>query len=253
VGFSRKARSAALAASVAGSCIWLAGCMGAPTYGTDKPSDVQLLDDVSNIVPIGSLQDKKPPIKYAPRAPLVKPASTDVLPPPQNDIANANNPNWPESPEERRRNVRLAADLNKSSGSYDPHVAPDTGKPTAVRRTAGDPVPYDQSADEGNPSGWKPRAGSGQPSEVVVRTKGDPIVMGDFKSSKEQSAEFKRRMAENMQGSATERKYLSEPPLTYREPAASAPVGELGKPEWKKERDAKKAAQIKRKNDWWPF
>ena len=252
MGFSRKARSATLAASVAGSCIWLAGCMGAPTYGTDKPADLQLFDDVSNIVPIGSMQEKKAPISYKPRPPLVKPASTDSLPPPQNDIANANNPSWPESPEQRRQKVRLAADLNQSNGSYDPHVAPDTEKPDQVRRTKGDPIPYDQSAEPGNPSGWKPRLGSDQPTQVIVRTKGDPIVMGDFKSSKDQSADFKRRMAENMQGSSTERKYLSEPPLTYRQPAATAPVGQLGEPEWKKERDAKKAAKIK-KNSWWPF
>jgi len=252
VGFSHKARSAALAASVAGCSVWLAGCMGAPTYGTDKPSDLQLFDDVTNIVPIGSMQDKKPPIKYRPRAPLVKPASTDVLPPPQNDIANANNPNWPVSPEDRRRNMRLAADLNQSNGSYDPHVTADTSKPDQVRRSRGEAVPYDQSADEGNSSGWKPHMGRDQPTQVIVRTRGQPVVMGDFKSSKDQSAEFKRRMAENMQGSATERKYLSEPPLTYRQPAATAPVGQLGTPEWKKERDAKKAAQIK-KNSWWPF
>lgn len=252
MGFSRNARSAVLAASVAGACLWLAGCMGAPTYGTDKPADVQLLDDVSTIVPIGSLQDKKPPIKYKPRPPLVKPASTDVLPPPQKDIVDADNAEWPESPEQRRANVKLAADLNQSNGGYDPHVAPDTSRPAQVRRTSGDPIPYDQTAEEGNPSGWKPHAGSSQPTEVVVRTKGDPIVMGDFKSPKDQSADFKRRMAENMQGSPTERKYLSEPPLTYRQPAASAPVGQLGEPEWKKERDAKNAAKIK-KNSWWPF
>lgn len=48
---------------------------------------------------------------------------------------------------------------------------------------------------------------------------------------------------QNNQGSPTERRYLSEPPLAYRQPAATAPANELGKDEWKKERDRKKAAK----------
>ena len=64
-------------------------------------------------------------------------------------------------------------------------------------------------------------------------------------------AELERRLRENKQGSATTRKYLSEPPLTYREASASAPQDELGEDEYKKERARKKAA--KQGSSWWPF
>src|SRR5690606_17530517 len=67
----------------------------------------------------------------------------------------------------------------------------------------------------------------------------------------EQRAEFQRRKREVTQGSATTRKYLSEPPLDYREPAESAPAGELGEPEWRKERDAKRAAREASGNKRW--
>jgi hypothetical protein len=39
---------------------------------------------------------------------------------------------------------------------------------------------------------------------------------------------FKARLQESKQGSPTTRKYLSEPPVAYRQPSASAPVGDPG-------------------------
>ena len=55
-------------------------------------------------------------------------------------------------------------------------------------------------------------------------------------------------MAETKQGSATSRKYLSEPPLAYRQPAATAPTDDIGEDEFKTERRAKSAAR--KKGDW---
>jgi hypothetical protein len=64
-------------------------------------------------------------------------------------------------------------------------------------------------------------------------------------------------MAVNKQGNATERNYLSEPPLSYRQPAPTAPTDELGKDEWRKDKDRKKAALGKKSgfqlSDLWPF
>ena len=54
---------------------------------------------------------------------------------------------------------------------------------------------------------------------------------------------YKARLAETKQGSETSRKYLSEPPLVYRAPAATAPSGDIGEDEYKKERRAKAAAR----------
>ncbi|SUU90629.1 hypothetical protein EDC40_10195 [Aminobacter aminovorans] len=63
--------------------------------------------------------------------------------------------------------------------------------------------------------------------------------------------EIERRLRENKQGSTTSRKYLSEPPLAYRQAAASAAQDELGEDEIKKERRKKKLA--KKSTSWWPF
>ena len=41
----------------------------------------------------------------------------------------------------------------------------------------------------------------------------------------------------------TSRRFLSEPPLDYRVPAADAPVGDTGEDEWKKERRLKAASR----------
>jgi hypothetical protein len=57
-----------------------------------------------------------------------------------------------------------------------------------------------------------------------------------------QRVELQRRIRENNQGEASNRRYLSEPPLTYRQPSANAPAGEVGEDEWKKERAAKRAS-----------
>ncbi|WP_378943321.1 hypothetical protein [Mesorhizobium sp. ANAO-SY3R2] len=67
----------------------------------------------------------------------------------------------------------------------------------------------------------------------------------------QRKAEMERRLRENKQGSATTRKYLSEPPLAYREAAPTASQDELGEDEAKKERRRKKLA--KKGSSWWPF
>ena len=60
-----------------------------------------------------------------------------------------------------------------------------------------------------------------------------------------QGEAFRKKLAEERQGSPTKRKYLSEPPLDYRQAAATAPVGDLGEDELKKERRLKAEARKK--------
>jgi hypothetical protein len=69
-----------------------------------------------------------------------------------------------------------------------------------------------------------------------------------------QQAEFRRRMAIQNAADPASRRYLSEPPVEYRQASATAPQGELGEDEWKKERDAKRAARAEPgKRTWWPW
>lgn len=169
----------------------LSGCMGSPTYGTDKTATEQLLSDVTGIVSTDALmggRSREAEIAYKPRPELVKPASLEVLPEPQREIASAENPAWPESPEQRRRRLRDEATENQENSSYR-----------------------------------------------------SPILMGGLTTSpanltEEQRAEVQRRKRERNQGDATNRKYLSEPPIEYRVPNETAAVGDLGEEEWKKER-----------------
>jgi hypothetical protein len=203
--------------------------MGAPTYGTGTPADKQLLNDVSGMIMLGPKDDDKPRADHRPRPELVRPGKSEVavLPPPQEDVATSSNPQWPESPEARRKRLRMEATANQGDPMYDPEV----GGPTSTT-----------------------------PQAPRLRTRGTDVALegGGPDALTDRSAEFRRRMAINKQGSATTRRYLSEPPLTYREPAAGAPTDELGEDEWKKAKDRKKAALKGKKtgfqmSDLWPF
>lgn len=172
------------------TAIALSGCMG-PTYGTGKPSTVQLLEDVTGAVAM--TPTRRDPIAYTPRPELVRPASLDVLPAPQTAVQEANAA-WPESPEQRLARIRDEATENQDNPFYRSPIAQSTVGGPADKATALEPT------------------------------------------SDEASEEFRRRLAESRQGSATQRRFLSEPPVNYRQPAETAPVGELGEEEWRKQR-----------------
>jgi hypothetical protein len=237
-------RPAALAAAVAGSCVLLAGCVGSPTYGTGTPADVQLFNDVSNIASVNS---KSRTVDTRPRPELVKPASTAVLPPPQQDIASASNPQWPESPEARRKRLLQQAELQGTVPDELKGSVPASSGPGWHKRR-GPGLDEEELALKQQRSAMQSDAPDDEGGETskVPRTRRGHFDTGFDSASADDaanSAAFKRRLMQNNQGSPTERKYLSEPPLAYRQPAATAPANELGKDEWKKERDRKKAAK----------
>lgn len=191
------------------------GCVSSPTYGTGVSANEQLVTDVTSMVSLRPT--RKEAIDYKPRAELVKPAPGQGadLPPPQEQVASATNPEWPESPEQRRKRLREDADANAENPSWRSSVINDvSGGGARARSNAGG-----QHAQE---SGIQP--------------------VGQAKAQRE---EVRKKLAESRQGSATQRRYLSEPPLEYRQPAATAAADELGEDEKKKERRAKKAAQVK--------
>lgn len=94
----------------------LAGCMSAPTYGTGTRSDVQLLEDVSNIFALGPQDVER--IEYQPRPDLVQPRTTDALPAPQASVIQQAGGAWPESPEQRRARLRAEATANQDNPLY---------------------------------------------------------------------------------------------------------------------------------------
>jgi hypothetical protein len=109
------------AAGVLAAALTLSGCVGAPTYGTDKTATEQLVDDIGSTVSIGTSRDeKKQGLKYNPRPTLVVAKDqAGALPAPQASLANReNNPNWVESPEETRKRLRQEADENSDNPNY---------------------------------------------------------------------------------------------------------------------------------------
>lgn len=196
----RAARLVAASGVLSVSAALLSGCLGAPTYGTGKAADQQLLEDVTGVLSIGPKNKER--IEYKPRAGLVMPASTEVLPPPQQEVAASGNPAWPESPEQRLARIRAEATENQDNPLYRSSVVRDIG---------------------------------------VNARKDDGTI--DPAMTKAQREEVMKRRAEATQLNPTSRRYLSEPPVDYRRPADSAPVGELGVDEVKKQREAKRAAQ----------
>jgi len=88
-GTNRTARLAAGMGLVMAAGL-VSGCIGSPTYGTDKTANAQLVSDLGGIFSFSP--KKRQRIDYQPRPDLVKPAKgQEALPAPQESIA-ANNP-----------------------------------------------------------------------------------------------------------------------------------------------------------------
>jgi hypothetical protein len=100
----------------------LSGCVGGPTYGTDKTAMEQLADDVGTAVSIAPREAANKGTKYNPRPSLVLPpggTQTAALVAPQASVASReNNPQWAESPEEARERLVAEADANVGNPNY---------------------------------------------------------------------------------------------------------------------------------------
>jgi hypothetical protein len=221
-GDRRSGIAAAAGLAIAGAA--LSGCMSSPTYGTDKTASEQLVGDVSSILSLAPKE--RPAIDYKPRPELVKPVkgSAEVLPAPQESVASAGNPQWPESPEQKRARLRAEADEHRDDPGWQPNIDPDLARATAAPAEK-NPVMNTRHLETGV----------------------EPVGTG---KSASQSAAFRKQLAENRQGSPDTRRYLSEPPLDYRQASAAAPTGELGEDELRKERRLKAEARKKSDRSW---
>ncbi|HEY4192070.1 MAG TPA: hypothetical protein VGM46_05455 [Mesorhizobium sp.] len=214
------------------SALALSGCMSSPTYGTDKTSSEQLADDLSSAFSFAP--QKKEHIDYKPRPALVKPAAgqKEALPVPQDSITQTASNEWPESPEQRRARLRADATAHQDDPNYQAQIVDDD--PNAV--PTADNYKVAQLGHDRAPA-WTPEdSGEGTAAR---------------------RAEISKRLQEQKQGDPTTRKYLSEPPVDYRVAASTAPQGDIGEDEYKKERRLKKEAAAKggKKGmfDWLPW
>jgi len=109
-------------ASILVATVTLSGCMGSPTYGTDKTAMEQLGDDLTSAIDIGGERNREnAKIRYNPRPSLVVASHQQGgdLPQPQQSLADRkNNPNWVESPEDTRERLRQEATDNQDNPRY---------------------------------------------------------------------------------------------------------------------------------------
>jgi len=210
-----------------GVCVVLSGCNAGPTYGTGKTAGQQLMDDVSSLASLrpagGSMTGN---VETRPRPELVPPAADmrDILPPPQETVARGESAQWPESPEERRQRLRDEATANQDNPNYVSPIEPAKARYSRQRPTD------------------------------TTRSGNERIAVVPRAEARKQREAYQKLRQENSGGTATSRKYLSEPPLVYRQPAETAPVDETGIDEATKERQRKAALESKEgKKRWWPF
>lgn len=190
----------------------VSGCMAGPTYGTGKSANAQLLSDLTGVISTETMvanQRRGSEIAYTPRAEIVRPASLEVLPEPQQDVMASNNPAWPESPEQRRARIRAEATANRDDVNFRPAVE----GPVSSGSVRGPSTPL---------TGPEAALNQGIPQMNLRGT------------------EASARPRQQKQGDPNHRRYLSEPPVDYRVPSSNAPTGEIGEDEWKKERAAKR-------------
>lgn len=188
----------------------LGGCIG-PTYGTGRTAGETMVSDLDGMLSLGP--KNKEPISYTPRAELVKPKDVSVLPPPRDSVNAENDPNWPESPEVRSARIKAAADAKDTGGAVSADVM--ISKKEGISEEAIASNTYGKNLDRQN-------------SERGRTT----LSPDELESGRDA---FKKRLQESKQGNPTQRKYLSEPPVAYRQPAATAPVGDPGVDEKVKE------------------
>ncbi len=188
--------------------ILVTGCVSSPTYGTSKTANAQLMQDVTEAFSLKPKNGGK--IAYQPRPELVKTGATE-LPVPQETAAKQAGV-WPESPEQKRARLRAEATKGQGDPNFEPTIVDDLGGTRAV--VASNPNPNDDRDLR---------------KRVVV-----------------DSAAIKKSRVLNSVGSPTKRNQLSEPPIEYRAPVASAAYGDLGEDEAKKERRLR--AEAKKKN-----
>ncbi len=182
--------------ALAGTALALAGCQSGMTYGTGKSPGMQTVEDLAGIAVLGA--PKNEPIDYKPRAGIVTPPNTAVLPPPGQQQTAALAANWPNDPDAQVAKIRADAAERERTGA----PMPDLNLP---QRTY---------------------------TEPVIMPDPEKEAMG----TPESRARAKKMFADARGGVAVDengvpvRRYLSDPPSEYRMPDPNAPVEITEKP-----------------------
>lgn len=187
-----------LAAGVA--VLALSGCVSGTTYGTGVSQEEQTLQDMYSMF---SLKSKKKNIDYSPRPDLVVPQNKQALVEPLDQVASTSNPDWPETPEARIARIRAQA------GEVDPRTG-EVGVEESLRQKDGIGIETGERFKKFIP-GVTDKDGN------VINVKGE--------EGQAARAEVLKAKADLSISPGANRKYLTEPPVKYRQPAESAPAG----------------------------
>lgn len=241
--------SAALkAATLLCVAVSASACLG-PTYGTDKTATEQLISDLGNVASI------KPPnadqtIAYTPRPEIVEPPNTTGLPLPEPSVAEVND-NWVESPEQTRERLIAEADANRNSTTYrSPLARPgtDSGDRPVLGRSPAQADAGPSSIELMEQDAGRPRRArvAQAPRLPEVNSPRARDAGGSSIQVLRENNSGRDRFQENLKisrGAYTDRRrFLSDPPAEFRQPAETAAVGDVGEPERAKERRRKAAA-----------
>jgi hypothetical protein len=143
-------------------------------------------------------KSEKDPIEYQPRAPLVQPPAAGAQLPPPVDAAAAATPDWPVDPDQR-----LAS--------------------TDAR--ANDDNPYND-VNQAEYRRLRPLAGvfPDRPRQPAFDESGKQEYYDNIVHGRRQRQEFQQALADAKGFGRKERRFLTDPPLAYREPEATAPT-----------------------------
>jgi hypothetical protein len=138
-------------------------------------------------------------------------------------------------------------------------------RPELVRPAAGAPLPPPQESAKAS-ADWpeSPEERRARLKAEATAAQDDPTFVPKIKNDgfgvqegpltpEEQQARFRAARKANSAGSSNTRAFLSEPPLDYRVPAETAPVGDVGEDEKKKERRLKREASKGKGRTWRDF
>jgi hypothetical protein len=209
-------------ALAAGLPVLLGACGNMTTYGTGKTAAIQTVEDLSGILTVGSSK-RKDNIDYEPRAPIVEPPTgTATLPPPSTETTVALSSDWPNDPDEAAKRYKQLAKERAEAGESLSFTLPE--EELAKTRTS---RPKDD-----RPFSAKLRDDKATNS---IDAEAQKKIFADAKSGRTGSYDAEGRPV---------RRYLTEPPVVYREPDPEAPLEITEKP--------------KKKGKWqfpdlWPF
>ena len=200
----------------------LGACGNMTTYGTGKTAAIQTVEDLSGILTVGGTKHKDN-IDYEPRAPIVEPPTgTASLPPPGSETTVALSSDWPDDPDEAAKRYKQLAKERSDAGESLSFSLPEEA--LAKTRTT---QPKDNRAFSAKLRDSR--------TTNSINAEEQKKIFADAKTGRSGSYDAEGRPV---------RRYLTEPPVVYREPDPEAPVEITEKP--------------KKKGKWqfpdlWPF